>query len=247
MNELNAAAAELIGRETAPALDARLGEKIGVLDHGFIRVVDYMGSDASIVQAARVSYGRGTKTVNEDRGLIRYQMRHRHSTPFEMCEIKLHVKLPMFVARQWIRHSTANVNEVSARYSILDSEFYLPPADALAAQATSNNKGRGAALDADEAERAHALLKTSGESAYARYLDLMNIRAYADVILDLISDWVPLTYKAFIDYRRDDVNFSGPAMRALRRRLAREAVTQEDSGLSAREWWELEAALAIDR
>ena len=97
-----------------------------VLDHGFVRVVDYMGDDSAIVQAARVSYGRGTKAVTSDEGLIRYLMRHWHSTPFEMCEIKLHVKLPVFVARQWIRHRTANVNEISARYSILDREFYIP-------------------------------------------------------------------------------------------------------------------------
>ena len=144
MNDLQAAETTMSGRETVPAMETRLGKTIPVLDHGFIRVVDYMGSDAAVVQAARVSYGRGTKTVNEDRGLIRYLMRRRHSTPFEMCELKLHVKLPMFVARQWIRHRTANVNEYSARYSILDSEFYLPPADALAAQSKSNNQGRGA-------------------------------------------------------------------------------------------------------
>ena len=104
------------GRATVPALEARLGLPIPVLDHGFIRVVDYMGDDAAIVQAARVSYGAGTKTARDDAGLIRYLMRHWHSTPFEMCEIKLHVKLPVFVARQWIRHRTANVNEYSARY-----------------------------------------------------------------------------------------------------------------------------------
>ena len=97
-----------------------------MLDHGFVRVVDYMGDDGAIVQAARVSYGRGTRRVQDDAGLIDYLMRHRHSTPFEMCEIKYHVKLPIFVARQWIRHRTANVNEYSARYSVLDKEYYLP-------------------------------------------------------------------------------------------------------------------------
>jgi hypothetical protein len=113
-------------RAVAPGLEERLFEAIPVLDHGFVRVVDYMGDDAAIVQAARVSYGRGTKAARDDRGLIRYLLRHAHSTPFEMCEIKLHVKLPIFVARQWIRHRTANVNEYSARYSILDREFYVP-------------------------------------------------------------------------------------------------------------------------
>ena len=113
-------------RATVPALEEILYEAIPVLDHGFVRVIDYMGDDGAIVQAARVSYGRGTKRVSEDKGLINYLMRHRHTTPFEMCEIKYHVKLPIFVARQWIRHRTANVNEYSARYSILDKEFYVP-------------------------------------------------------------------------------------------------------------------------
>ena len=131
-------------RATAPGMEARLHTPIPVLDHGFVRVVDYMGDDAAIVQAARVSYGAGTKHVQNDEGLIRYLMRHWHSTPFEMCEIKLHVKLPVFVARQWIRHRTANVNEYSARYSVLDREFYIPAPDHLAAQSTTNNQGRGA-------------------------------------------------------------------------------------------------------
>lgn len=113
-------------RATSPALEKILYDTIPVLDHGFIRVIDYMGDDAAIVQAARVSYGRGTKQVSQDKGLINYLMRHWHSTPFEMCEIKFHVKLPIFVARQWIRHRTANVNEYSARYSIMDKEFYIP-------------------------------------------------------------------------------------------------------------------------
>ena len=117
-------------RPSVPALEEILFQALPVLDHGFVRVVDYMGDDAAVVQAARVSYGRGTKKVSEDRGLINYLMRHRHTTPFEMCEIKYHVKLPIFVARQWIRHRTANVNEYSARYSILDNEYYVPAARA---------------------------------------------------------------------------------------------------------------------
>lgn len=161
-------------RDTVPAMEKRLGAAIDVLDHGFVRLVDYMGSDAAIVQAARVSYGKGTKTVNEDRGLIRYLMRHRHTTPFEMCEIKLHVKLPIFVARQWIRHRTANVNEYSARYSILDREFYTPAPEQMAAQSTANHQGRGDTLAPDEAARALDLLKSGAEEAYARYLDLLN-------------------------------------------------------------------------
>ena len=129
-------------RVTSPELEKVLYEAIPVLDHGFIRVIDYMGDDSSIVQSARVSYGKGTKKVSTDEGLIRYLMRHWHSTPFEMCEIKYHVKLPIFIARQWIRHRTANVNEYSARYSILDKEFYIPAKEQLSAQATNNRQGK---------------------------------------------------------------------------------------------------------
>ena len=140
-------------RAVAPGMEQHLYHAREVLDHGFVRVVDYMGDDAAIVQAARVSYGAGTKKARDDSGLIRYLMRHWHSTPFEMCELKLHVKLPVFVARQWIRHRTANVNEYSARYSILDREFYIPQPDALAAQSVVNNQGRGETLEGEEAER----------------------------------------------------------------------------------------------
>ncbi|HTT80778.1 MAG TPA: FAD-dependent thymidylate synthase, partial [Stellaceae bacterium] len=161
-------------RATVPALEDILYEAIPVLDHGFIRVVDYMGDDAAIVQAARVSYGRGTKRVNEDKGLINYLMRHRHTTPFEMCEIKYHVKLPIFVARQWIRHRTANVNEYSARYSILDKEFYIPAAEHLAAQATTNRQGRGNVIEGPAAQRVLDLLRADSERAYADYAELLN-------------------------------------------------------------------------
>ena len=118
-------------RVTVSAMEAILYERFDVLDHGFVRVIDYMGDDAAIVQAARVSYGAGTRKVREDRALIRYLLRHRHTTPFEMCELKLHIKAPIFVARQWLRHRTASVNEYSARYSRLDREFYVPDADHL--------------------------------------------------------------------------------------------------------------------
>ncbi len=140
-------------RAVSDGMEAHLYKAHEVLDHGFVRVVDYMGDDAAICQAARVSYGRGTKSVQNDEGLIRYLMRHWHSTPFEMCEVKLHVKLPVFVARQWIRHRTANVNEYSARYSILDREFYIPRAEDLAAQSAQNNQGRGDALGPEESAR----------------------------------------------------------------------------------------------
>ena len=156
-------------RAVAEGMERHLHTAHPVLDHGMIRVVDYMGDDAAICQAARVSYGRGTKAVSSDEGLIRYLMRHWHSTPFEMCEVKLHVKLPVFVARQWIRHRTANVNEYSARYSILDREFYIPAPEHLAAQSEVNNQGRGAALEGDEAARVLDWLRDDANRAYDHY------------------------------------------------------------------------------
>ncbi len=125
-----------------PEADQLLEIEFKCLNHGFVRLVDYMGNDGSIVQAARVSYGKGTKTVKEDRTLIRYLMRHQHTTPFEMVEFKFHVKLPIFVARQWIRHRTANVNEYSGRYSIMPDEFYLPENDVIKPQSLTNRQGR---------------------------------------------------------------------------------------------------------
>jgi thymidylate synthase (FAD) len=161
-------------RATVPALEARLYEAVPLLDHGFVRVIDYMGDDAAIVQAARVSYGRGTRRVSEDAGLIRYLMRHRHSTPFEMCEIKFHVKLPIFVARQWIRHRTANVNEYSARYSVLDREFYIPAPAQLAAQSDVNRQGRGDVLQGDEAAHVLQLLREDAARCYDHYAEMLN-------------------------------------------------------------------------
>ncbi|MBI3452988.1 MAG: FAD-dependent thymidylate synthase [Rhodospirillales bacterium] len=161
-------------RPTVPALEDILYRPLPVLDHGFVRVIDYFGDDGAVVQAARVSYGKGTKKVSDDRHLIRYLMRHRHSTPFEMCEIKFHVKLPIFVARQWIRHRTANVNEYSARYSILDREFYVPVPGQLAAQSTSNRQGRGGLLQGSEAEQALAAIEGLSAEAYAAYTKLLN-------------------------------------------------------------------------
>ena len=156
-------------RATVPALEALLHGPMPVLDHGFVRVVDYMGDDGAIVQAARVSYGRGTRKVSEDRGLIRYLMRHRHSTPFEMCEIKYHVKLPIFVARQWIRHRMASINEYSARYSILDREFYIPEPAQLASQSESNRQGRGAVLSGDAAIAVLELLREDASRCHDHY------------------------------------------------------------------------------
>ncbi|MCA0273040.1 MAG: FAD-dependent thymidylate synthase [Proteobacteria bacterium] len=156
-------------RATAPGMEKHLYLAHEVLDHGLVRVIDYMGDDAAITQAARVSYGRGTKAVSNDEGLIRYLMRHWHSTPFEMCEVKFHVKLPVFVARQWIRHRTANVNEYSARYSILDREFYIPAPENLAAQSTVNNQGRGELLQGEEAQRVLDLLRDDAMRSYDHY------------------------------------------------------------------------------
>jgi thymidylate synthase (FAD) len=290
--EIAAVAETPTRRVVAPGLEARLGAAVPVLDHGFVRVVDYMGDDAAIVQAARVSYGAGTKTARDDAGLIRYLMRHWHSTPFEMCEIKLHVKLPVFVARQWIRHRTANVNEYSARYSILDREFYIPDPAHLAAQSKSNRQGRTELLEGPEAARVLALLRDDANRAYDHYeamlsqdgqqglarelarmnlpanvytqwywkVDLHNlfhflrlradahaqyeIRAYAEVLCDVVRDWVPIAWDAFEDYRLNAVTFSGKGMEALRRMLKGETVTREDVGMSAGEWREFEGIIA---
>jgi len=169
-------------RVTAPELEKILFDAIPILDHGFIRVVDYMGDDTSIVQAARVSYGKGTKKVSTDSGLIKYLMRHWHSTPFEMCEIKYHIKLPIFIARQWIRHRTANVNEYSARYSILDKEFYLPDSEHLAAQSQINRQGRGDVLKGEQAKKVLDLLKNDAEQTYKNYEEMLNERYDGSVI-----------------------------------------------------------------
>ncbi len=169
-------------RVTSPELEKVLYEAIPVLDHGFIRVIDYMGDDSSIVQSARVSYGKGTKKVSTDEGLIRYLMRHWHSTPFEMCEIKYHVKLPIFIARQWIRHRTANVNEYSARYSILDKEFYIPAKEQLSAQATNNRQGRGELITGEQADEVLKILKDDAVRTYDNYEKMLNERFDGTVI-----------------------------------------------------------------
>ena len=160
-------------RPTVPALEKRMFQPIPCLDHGFVRLIDYMGDDSAIVQAARVSYGKGTKMVRQDRGLLRYLIRHRHTTPLEMCELKIHVKLPMFVARQWIRHRTANVNEISARYSVLDKEFYLPDPKDMALQSISNRQGRGETLNAEQSQIALELLKRDALQSYDTYQKLL--------------------------------------------------------------------------
>ncbi len=290
-------------RVTAPQLENILFEAIPVLDHGFVRVIDYMGDDTSIVQAARVSYGKGTKQVSTDSGLIKYLMRHWHSTPFEMCEIKYHIKLPIFIARQWIRHRTANVNEYSARYSILDKEFYLPNQENLAAQSKSNRQGRGEILTGDQAKEVLNLLKHDAERTYDNYetmlnerydgsvidekksglarelarmnltlntytqwywktdlLNLMNflrlradshaqyeIRAYADVMLDTLKKWVPITFEAFMDYRVGGTEVSSKGKKVLKDLISGKNINIESSGLSKREWNELMNAFGLDK
>ena len=288
-------------RVIAPELEEILYEALSILDHGFIRVIDYMGNDNSIVQAARVSYGKGTKKVNTDSGLIKYLMRHWHSTPFEMCEIKYHVKLPIFIARQWIRHRTANVNEYSARYSILDKEFYLPSKENLAAQSTNNRQGRGNVISGGQAEEVLSLLKDDAERTYKNYeemlnerydgsvidesktglarelarmnltlntytqwywktdlLNLMNflrlradhhaqyeIRAYADVMLNTLKRWVPITYDAFMDYRVGGTEISSKGKDVLKKLIRGEKISIEETDLSKREWNELMSAFNL--
>ena len=169
-------------RVTSLELEKILYEAIPILDHGFVRVIDYMGDDSSIVQSARVSYGKGTKKVSTDEGLIKYLMRHWHSTPFEMCEIKYHVKLPIFIARQWIRHRTANVNEYSARYSILDKEFYIPNKEQLSAQSTINRQGRGDLITGEQADEVLQILKNDATQTYGNYEKLLNERFDGTII-----------------------------------------------------------------
>lgn len=286
-------------RPTVAALEEILQTEHRVLDHGFVRVIDYMGDDAAIVQAARVSYGRGTKKVSEDRALIRYLMRHWHSTPFEMCEIKLHVKLPIFVARQWVRHRTANINEYSARYSILDREFYTPSPDQLASQTTTNRQGRGAMFNQEQAAHVLHLLRDDAERSYATYRQLLNdpddpdhdadrtgltrelariglslstytqwywktdlhnlfgflrlradphaqfeIRAYAELILDIVRQWTPVSCEAFEDYRMNAVSLSAAEADVVRQALAGTALTRPRN-ISMREWSEFTARFGI--
>ncbi|USO02338.1 MAG: FAD-dependent thymidylate synthase [Alphaproteobacteria bacterium] len=278
-------------RVQSPELDKILGQEFKILDHGFIRVVDYMGTDSSIVQAARVSYGKGTKQLSQDRGLIHYLLRHKHTTPFEMCEIKLHVKMPIFVARQWIRHRTANINEYSARYSILDNEFYIPRPEDISTQSAVNKQCRETEpLPKEQSDKIIEILSGNAAQSYEQYESLINdydlarelaranlpinvytqmywkidlhnlmhfvklradphsqyeIRVYAEVMQDIIAKWVPLTYEAFMNYSVNGQNFSDEAVKALKRMLKGEKITQEDTKMSKREWDEFQEALDL--
>lgn len=288
-------------RATVPALEDILYQAIPVLDHGFVRVIDYMGDDAAIVQAARVSYGKGTKRTRDDAGLINYLMRNQHTSPFEMCELKIHVKLPIFIARQWIRHRTASVNEYSARYSVLDSEFYVPEPENLAAQSATNRQGRDAVLSAREAGEVLDMLREDAVSAFQHYHAMLNrddddneidpsrsglarelarmglplstytqwywkvnlhnllhflqlradphaqweIRAYANVLLDVVEKWVPLTHRAFMNYRVGGAHLTKEGLEVVRRMLAGETIDPATLEMSPREWRELKALLGI--
>ena len=291
-------------RETVPAIEDILYKPFPVLDHGFVRVVDYMGNDNSIVQAARVSYGKGTKKVNQDKGLINYLIRHWHTTPFEMCEIKFHIKMPIFVARQWIRHRTANVNEYSARYSVLDKEFYIPSPENIAPQSNNNHQGRseGQELTQEESNIVLDILKNDSDNCYKNYQRLMNedengniidedfsgvarelarmnlpinaytqwywkidlhnlmhflrlradnhaqyeIRVYADIMIDIMEKWVPFAFEAFVDHRLNNTQLSGRGTEIVKKLLRGEEISQEDSGMSKREWTELMEVLEIN-
>lgn len=308
----------LTKRPTITAMEEILGEPFKVLDHGFVRVVDYMGDDNAIVQAARVSYGKGTKKLNEDKGLIQYLLRHSHTTPFEMCEIKFHVKMPIFVARQWIRHRTANVNEYSARYSILDREFYTPLIENITPQSQTNKQGRSEeVLSSDELMRVLEILKGDATQCYDHYMEMLNlpdgvadtshtthvgvsndahmkrhenrlgiarelarinlnlsyytqmywkidlhnlmhflrlradshaqyeIRAYAEQMLKILKMWLPHTYEAFENYALNAVRISGQGKSVICRMIAGEKVSQENSGMSQREWNELMHSLNV--
>jgi len=288
-------------RDTSPGLEEVLYEAFPVLDHGFVRVIDYMGNDSAIVQAARVSYGKGTKKRNEDRGLIHYLLRHAHTTPFEMCEIKFHIKLPFFVARQWLRHRTANVNEYSARYSILDKEFYIPSTEHLASQSSINKQGRGETLSPEYSQQVRDLLRKDAELCYSHYEELLNedaegnvrdsekeslarelarmnlplnfytqmywkidlhnlmhfltlradshaqyeIRVYADVMLKLLERWVPHTYEAYMQYRKESARLSKNGLETVKKLLKGQQVSQEESGMSKREWGEFSELLDL--
>ncbi len=279
-----------MNRPHSPALDAILGQSFPVLNLGFIRIVDYMGNDAAIEEAARMSYANAThaRKISETRDLLRYLMRHRHSTPFEMAEIKFHIRLPIFVARQWIRHRTANVNEQSARYSEMREEFYIPRPEQLAKQSETNKQGRGEVLSSENAAAVLRMLYADARRSHDDYKDMLHthglsrevarislplgtytewvwkidlhnlfhflslradahaqweIRQYAETMLDITRQWVPIATEAWDDYQLNAVTFSAQAMAALKRIIAGETVTAENSGMGKREYREMMEAL----
>ena len=287
-------------RATVQGIEDLLYKPIKILDHGFVRVIDYMGDDSAIVQAARVSYGKGTKQVSQDKGLINYLMRHRHTTPFEMCDIKFHIKLPIFIARQWIRHRTASVNEYSGRYSIMNNEFYIPARENLSPQSLINKQGReDTAVPTEVADKVLKILHDDANKCYDHYIEMMNeddagniinedtigisrelarmnltlncytewywktnlhnlfhflalraddhaqyeIRVYAEAMLDITRAWVPFACNAFEEYRMHGENFSRSGIATLKRMLSDENVTEENCGMTKREWKEFNELL----
>jgi len=245
-------------RTANPELDKILGKEFPCLDYGFVRLIDYMGSDESIVQAARVSYGKGTKSVLQDRGLIRYLFRHQHTTPFEMVEFKFHCKLPIFVARQWIRHRTASVNEYSLRYSRAHNQFYMPEPEVIRAQSTTNRQGRSLdAVPEDLQQKVLAILKKYTTQAWDYWkIDLHNllhflrlrlhptaqyeIRVYAKAMAEILKIAVPLTWEAFEDYSLHAKTFSRIEIEMIKEALAKSAPQNweemaQAKGLSKRE------------
>jgi thymidylate synthase (FAD) len=289
-------------RAVVPALEEILYQPFPLLDHGFLRVIDYMGDDTAIVQAARISYGKGTKKINQDQGLINYLMRHRHTTPFEMCEIKFHAKMPIFVARDWIRHRTANVNEYSGRYSILGKEFYIPAHDQVCGQSTTNRQGRSTPLNDQERNRVLEILEADARQVYGHYEEMLNadeegnlidpnrsglarelarmnltlnyytewywkidlhnflhflslradshaqyeIQVYAHKMLEILKLWLPYTYEAFMRYKFNGMHLSEQAIDVVKKVIRGEKVTQESSGMSAREWREFLEQLNLE-
>jgi thymidylate synthase (FAD) len=252
---------EMMSRVNIASADSLIGKRLPVagMKYGFVMLVDYMGDDSSIVQAARTSYGKGTKNIRGDEGLIRYLMRHDHTTPFEMVDFKFFCRMPIFTARQWIRHRTASVNEYSARYSLVPDEFHVFRSDALKAQSFTNKQGRSGSLpNSVKTEFIRKQIKI-GEEAYSAYkwaidngiareiargvlpvsyytqwywkINLHNllhflelrmdahaqaeIRVYADVIADIVKTVVPITWKAFEDYKLNGMRFSALELRAL--------------------------------
>ena len=222
----------------------KLEKSLGMKDiHqlGFVKLLDVMGDDEEVENSARISYGEGTRKVNQTRNLIRYLMRHKHTSPFEMCEVKFHLKLPIFIMRQLVRHRTANLNEYSGRYSVMSNEFYLPEGDYLAKQSTTNNQGRGEPLESQgllqfEFNRiydgARALLPVANYTECIWKIDLHNffhfvklradahaqreIRDYADAMYELVKPNFPLCCEAFEDYRQDAVTFSKQEMEIIK-------------------------------
>ncbi len=273
-----------IKRLNIKEMDDILGYTFKVLDKGFIRVIDYMGSDESVVQAARVSYGYGTKKINEDSGLIRYLISHSHTTPFEMCEIKFHIKVPIFIARQWIRHRTANINEYSARYSIMKDEYYVPELDEIGVQSEINKQCRDFIDSSDEIDKIKSytkdIINKTSKDQYDIYKQMLNkniareiarmsltlnyytefywkidahnlmhflnlrsdnhaqyeIRVYAEKMLEIFKIWMPITYEAFLNYKKNSFLLSNKMKDILKRKITGENISFESSGLNKREW-----------